>query len=561
MFALRLKGYRCFTSDFVEIRSDKPVTILIGRNNAGKSQVLDIIEKLCQEHFDSKGLEAECFAALPEELLRNAFNENTRDGELGGNHWAEHGAKLIGKTISWQVKNGKQGSVESVEYEQRYGQRAHADANRRLRGLVEKFWPVFGKKEFVRLLADRNISPELFNSSVALQPDGRGATNVIANYLHSSDRPRELIEKTVLAALQEIFGEDGNFDEITARVHGNNEWEIYLHEPQKGLIPLSASGSGLKTVFLVLLNLLVRPSMARKAPSEFVFGLEELENNLHPALVRRLFRFIERYAVENKTTIFLTTHSSVALDFFGASQNSRLLRVRHDGKSAKAEEVTLHFDRVATIAELGAKASDLLQANCVVWVEGPSDRIYLNRWIQLFSNEELKEGRDYQCACYGGALLSANQFTSPEESDQQLINLLRINNHVVVVCDSDRTAAKGKGSELKPRVSRIQAEFQKIPDARLWITEAKEIENYTPGSAFASALELKDVPDPERFEQIFPSGRKRNFWSIHTGRISYDKVELSAKIVPHLAKETLKQRFDLEEAMAGIIDSIRRWNK
>jgi len=34
---------------------------------------------------------------------------------------------------------------------------------------------------------------------------------------------------------------------------------------------------------------------------------------------------------------------------------------------------------------------------CVIWVEGPSDRIYFNKWIELF-DPDLKEHDDYEFA-------------------------------------------------------------------------------------------------------------------------------------------------------------------
>jgi len=108
------------------------------------------------------------------------------------------------------------------------------------------------------------------------------------------------------------------------------------------LIPLSKSGSGLKTVFLVLLNLLVVPKIEQKEKSLFTFAFEELENNLHPALLRRLFQYLEDYAIKEKATIFLTTHSSIALDFFGVSDNAQIIRVLHDGESAHTKTVHTH---------------------------------------------------------------------------------------------------------------------------------------------------------------------------------------------------------------------------
>ena len=134
-------------------------------------------------------------------------------------------------------------------------------------------------------------------------------------------------------ALNSIFGNDGQFSEIQVQHHDEtpgekqDHWEIYLGEDKKGLIPLSKSGSGLKTILLVLLNLLVMPKIENRDKSEFVFAFEELENNLHPALLRRLFQYIEEYAINENAHIFLSTHSSTALDFFGVSENAQITHV------------------------------------------------------------------------------------------------------------------------------------------------------------------------------------------------------------------------------------------
>ena len=113
----------------------------------------------------------------------------------------------------------------------------------------------------------------------------------------------------------------------------------------------------MKTVLLVLLNLLVIPELESekaggKDKSSFVFAFEELENNLHPALLRRLFRCLEKYVLEEQATIFLTTHSSTALDFFGASEHAQVIRVSHDGESAQADPVRAHFGIVPCGVEL-----------------------------------------------------------------------------------------------------------------------------------------------------------------------------------------------------------------
>lgn len=376
-----------------------------------------------------------------------------------------------------------------------------------------------------------------------------------------------------MQALSSIFGDDGSFDRIVVQQHDGTKnegeksngdvgaaWEVFLREPKKGLVSLSKSGSGLKTVLLMLLNLLVVPKVVNKREkSTMVFAFEELENNLHPALLRRVFNYLADYVTRERCHLFLTTHSSVALDYFGSMPEAQIIHVSHNGVSAKTTTVAAHFDRVGLLAELGARPSDLLQANGVVWVEGPSDRLYVNRFIHLFSDGELVEGRDYQCAFYGGSLLSRTEFVEPDAGNDELANLLRLNPNIAVICDGDRIK---KDEELKAHVERIRAEVTCIPGHYLWITEAKEIENYVPGAVWQTVFKLSaTVPDPTRFDR-FPAdpGRAQTFLVKHLGRKSFDKFDFARNACPLLKRPALESRFDLNERVRELVARIRKWN-
>ena len=218
------------------------------------------------------------------------------------------------------------------------------------------------------------------------------------------------------------------------------------------------------------------------------------------------------------------------------------------------------FDRLGIVSELGARPSDLLQANGIVWVEGPSDRIYLNRWIELRSDSALREGRDYQCAFYGGALLARTQFKTPEEADDGLVNLLQVNPNVVVVCDSDRSSGD---VELKNRVKRICTEVDILPKGHIWTTAAAEIENYLPGGILGTALSLSSLPDPEQHESFFPRNRLQtnSYIEGNLNRRHLDKMKLAALCAPHMTKELMEPRFDWNEQMEKIVKRITSWNR
>ncbi len=568
--SVKARGHLCFRDEWAGFDEFKPITVIIGRNNTGKSQLIDLVRFLCGSSLSNIPFQLCCSGPLTEEFLRRTFQQNRVSDQLLGDHWHNHGCYFLNQTVAWDVLNGGKEINARIPAGD---PPASSDSDRIARiHRIQQVLPTavcpISNKHFRWLSADRNVLPELEESGLQLDENGNGATNLIRRCINSTILPRDLIEIGLLKALAEIFGEDGQFDEIVVQHHDETEdatstdrWEIFFREPTKGLIPLSKSGSGLKTVLLMLLNLLVVSEVVKKAEkSNMVFAFEELENNLHPALLRRVFKYLTEYVTRERCHLFLTTHSSVALDYFGSMKDAQIIHVSHDGTSAKTTTVAAHFDRVGLLAELGARPSDLLQANGVVWVEGPSDRLYVNRFIDLFSDGELVEGRDYQCAFYGGSLLARAEFVEPEAGDDELANLLRLNANIAVVCDGDRTK---KDEVLKAHVERIRTEVTRIPGHFLWITEAKEIENYVPGAVWRAVFKVPStVPDPTRFDR-FPTdpGRAKTFVVKHLDRKSFDKFDFARIACPLLDRSALESRFDLNDRVRELVSRIRKWNK
>jgi putative ATP-dependent endonuclease of OLD family len=571
--SISFQGHRCFKKEWAGFASTKPINVIIGRNNTGKSHLLDLVAAICQGKWGGRSWRYRCEGTLDDVTLKTSFHEGYSGGELGGNHWDHHGARFVGVRIAWTIDESLNARdlafPDGFDPTSPNGERSTAHRLAAIQEGIKDIRHRLSGTTFFRLLADRDVRPEVPNNQLELFPDGRGATNIIRRYIVTSNPefPREIVHRDLLAALNEIFGADGHFTEIQVKLHDDakigmpeGHWEVFLGEEKKGLISLTNSGSGLKTVMLVLLSLLVVPEIEKKKRSAFTFAFEELENNLHPALLRRLFQFLEDYAVREAATIFLTTHSSAALDLFGVSKNAQIIHVTHDGEAARASTVSAHFDHLGVISELGAKPSDLLQANGIIWVEGPSDCIYLNRWLDLYTDGRLREGRDYICAFYGGSLLARTQFKSPEDAEKELINLFRVNPNIVVICDGDRSGAR---AQLKDRVERIKSEVAEIPGAHCWITSAREIENYLPGEVISEALGIAELPDPGQYESFFPRERTPGSSYVETNlkRKQLDKMELAVSAVPHMALESMKKRFDWDSQLLQVAERISVWNR
>lgn len=587
-------NYRCFQDEnrMAGFDTIKPINIIIGKNNSGKSHLLALVEFLCDINSKNKPCKItsdqveKCIfrfsSTLDDEFLRSIFREDIGGGLIPGNHWQTHGIPLLGKEIFIKTERNNRvlknfNATEGINLDQ-YNQ---FKINKIIQFRIDKIndgiqsakltYPLVNKI-FRKLSAERDILIEQDSRSSQLSPNGDGATNIIRKFLHSSESKysRKIITDDLRLALNEIFSPDIEFSEIYIKRHEGqtdekaNEYEIFLGEKDKDLIPLSHSGSGIKTVLLVLINLLVIPEIEQKPPSDYTYVFEELENNLHPSLLRRLLIYIEKFALKQHISVFITTHSPIPLDMFTNKDHAQIIRVINDGKSSYTETVSDDFSRIKVIESLGSKPSDILQANGVIWVEGPSDRIIINKWIELASNGELQEGRHYQCAFYGGALLSQQQITYQDQQDQAFANLFNINHNVAVICDSDKTSQR---SHLKPRVIKIREELAKIEGGFLWIFDAREIENYYPAAALSQIdkfQSIKSIADVGQYEPFFPKKRDREIsYServLMDANLNQEKVELALSIAQVLTKEMMQGRFDWQTQINKLVDTIRRWN-
>ena len=398
------------------------------------------------------------------------------------------------------------------------------------------------------LSAERNILPEEESNNKELQPSGLGATNLIRTVINQKDLDESWIEKELLDALNHIMFPDSVFESIRVQnsvpdARGQNplQWEVYLQEKSAGRFPLSQTGSGLKTIILVLLNLLIIPKL--KPQEKFAFAFEELENNLHPALQRRLFEYIYNYAVENETYIFLTTHSHVAINTVFDKPHASIYHVIKESNQSQIKKVDNYVDRIEILDDLDVKASDLLQSNGIIWVEGPSDRIYIKKWLSLV-DPTLKENEHYQFAYYGGRLLSHYTASDGEE----LIKILLTNRNSAIVIDSDK---RNKSTKINPTKKRIQEEFNKF-ELLCWITKGKEIENYLSCGSIGRKYDAV-LPQVGQYE-LFPE-----YISKMEARFTHRKVEFARDMLEYILPQDLEV-LDLKHQMTRLAATIRQWN-
>lgn len=558
---IRVKGYKSFSEEYAEMDSFSNINIFIGRNNSGKSSCLDMIECITnpdtyEEMNFSKKIDLQVRCKLMEEDIEAVLRKEEYTSSFYARSNYEFGKKYIGKDIWFRTSVGvprySHNDLEK-DFNYEYVQNDVQFSNSHI-----KYWKKFEEGKVTgfsgckirRINAERNIVPEAESEYEGVSEIGDGASDLVRRFLNYSEYDENLIQKQLLEALNIIIRPDSDFNNIKIQqVAGKYEieWEIFLEEKNQRYA-LSKMGSGLKTIILVLLNLLVIPKTEEYKDEKIIYLFEELENNLHPALQRRLFDYLYDYSIKHNVMLFITTHSHVAINVFSDKDNTQIYHVKKENGISTLHKIDDFISKSTLLDDLDVKASDLLQSNGIIWVEGPSDKVYIKKWLEIFYGAKWKEGRDYQFLYYGGRLLS-HYTANPDQEVEDLINVLLANRNAAIIMDSDKRYRSNKINDTKKRV---QGEFEKN-NAFCWITQGKEIENYLPKSAIELAYNVTLNEQCGQYE-IFSEYIKET-------PINFVKVPFSHKVCDYITKENSVDMLDLKKQMDKLNKSIESWNK
>ncbi|WP_276496728.1 ATP-dependent nuclease [Pontibacter litorisediminis] len=547
-----IKNYRSFDADGVTLTSLKKVNVIIGKNNCGKSNFLRFIKTL-NENLSTLN-------KFPDDIN----NQHRRNGKSASIVIEKVGKDLIYQEKRYQnydrgnlkdfvegnhklVYNIKDGAITNIQetfsgltpseliaFQNKYSSADAPTLINTIQGTLAYKITTDIKNEFksviyiphLRIIKEGHKFGDS-NSSI----DG---SNIISKMFEMQNpRVGEESNRNKFFKIQQFVRELLNDEELVIEIpYTKDDIIISLHDNR---LPLDHYGTGIHQLVLLCSTLVIHENS--------VVCIEEPEIHLHPELQRKFLSFL----LTTDNTYFITTHSNIFLEH---NDDVSIYHVSYDGIKSSVNHCNTTAQSYELLANLGYKASDLLHSNGIIWVEGPSDRTLINKWISLV-DDTLIEGIHYSIMYYGGRLLSALTFSSDhnaEELAKELIPLLRINKNAYVVIDRDGFNSKASLNRTKTRIC------EEIGQGKFWVTKGREIENYLHDDTVNSWLQTSTFNNDIDL-QFGESLRKVN------SNIKYerDKNGYIRKLEGYVNENSLDV-LDLRKQIKALVRAIQIWN-
>ena len=276
-----------------------------------------------------------------------------------------------------------------------------------------------------------------------------------------------------------------------------------------------------------LLRILLQVEVAEKGD---ILIIDEPELHLHPGSAKRLRNIL--FEKKNEIQIICVTHSPVFLD---TNFVDTVILNRNIGNSI--EPTILNSNEIdEALSQLGSSGSDFLLYDIIIWVEGPTDRIYFKKWIDLMAKDmKIELSSRIGILVYGGG--NIKHF--------DIATIKQVNRNSIFVIDSDRSYEEcGISDQSKELKSKCEEN-----GIFCLVTERRTIENYIPSNLLESVYNMPtNSLNISKYDNVITILKDN-------GR-NYTKMEIANSVIKKLEITHIKNDIEFYNELNLLIEKL-----
>lgn len=501
--------------------------IFIGENNSGKSRFLRSLFKSDFLYISNENIES-FYAAMRTHIGSKDFDD-----------------KYGFEKFNLIYERAKQ---EKTRYHYRYDDffRNLKDLSRKVNGKNKYYFPTIrGVKDYKSILdaklrsfsksatSIQNKDPiNHYISLLNLEKDGLESFDVyreITMHEYFSDKNLNIItggtlygkiksmllgteeERNLISEFQLFLKSNFFADYESVQLIPNESKKVLFVKIGNDERPIYDWGDGTQQLIIMLFSLFIH-----KDEKDSLFFIEEPEIYLHPGILRKFIEVINSDVFPNHQ-YFITTHSNIILDTSADSGiNMSIFKFtknkNSDDSSSQFTIEQCNNGDVSLLNVLGVRNSSVFLANCSIWVEGITDRLYLKHYLNLYFKKcgkinPYRENIDYTFIEYGGGNIVHFNFDKQDSEDS--INAKYINNRIFLIADNDNTKKGTAKHDRKEHLKELLGDnFYELP--------VTEIENLLPQKAVGQVLKKQTPQCSAIIDQKF--SEERQYKGVNLGR-------------------------------------------
>lgn len=575
-WAENLEGYSSDNEkDYDQIIEIKRLNFFIGKNNAGKSRFLRSTFTSNTKFRDINFISIDEEITKLKEAVTNVYPRNIGFQNQYGGNLREELLRLIDELINSEKATSPLSFKKLIDVNLPQIQKFYDNNNREKFNLILKNYLSashefykrysFEHKFYIPILRGMRPLTESINKNPYIERTQKDYFNDSQKYNSSNIITGEsLYHELKIHLLGEPEQRDliKNYEEKLSQYFFDNEPITLIPKHDQDVInikigsdkqfSISELGDGLQQVIILTYEAFIKKDKIH------AFFIEEPELHMHAGMVRQLMNF---YLNETDHYYFFTTHSNHLLDMAEESDQviiQKFVKKQNNDDPNKFDFKIYRCDRDhELLTSLGVKPSSVYLANCTIWVEGVTDRMYIAQYMKKYllellqknnkTQEEIDEDLKkynkylgfmpnfhYTFVEYAGGNITHWSFMDDYPTKEEALEFLEnnqgltakaITQNILLLADGDN---EGKADRLNEWKTELKEE-------NVYILPCKEIENTLDPSLIYKASLIKFQGTSKTHQQITLNAdtnsnlNKRGF-NAKTNTSKFDINKLNASI-------------------------------